>query len=142
MGIRFNNECLHLFVTYEIAEKLQEKNFESPYLAYFNKTRTKIPSLVLVNGGTPKEYFQSHIENFIPVPLYDQVINWLIKKHNIYLTVKVDQTLEPKYCYSISQYNESSEYEALWTNHVVNSDLYYKYNKALQDGILKALSII
>lgn len=64
---------------------------------------------------------------------------WLRDNHNIHVMIHLDQTMEPKYCYSIHKFIEE---EIEWENlleHCNYSDLYYTDVEALTDGLYYAL---
>jgi len=54
---------------------------------------------------------------------------WFRDNQNIYHSILVDQTMEPKFCYSISQYiSDQDGFE--WIDIVSSSDLYRTYEEA------------
>ena len=67
---------------------------------------------------------------------------WLRETHKIFLTIEVDQTMEPKFCYAISKYTETGE-SFEWIN-VERKEflLFYTYEEALEEGLQEALNLI
>jgi hypothetical protein len=72
-----------LFVSYKLAKVLKEKGFDEECIAYQNKDGTpqvgsilEVYNVILTRNGN-KNY------DTIPVPLYQQVIDWFREKHKI-----------------------------------------------------------
>ena len=98
----------HLFVPYDIALMAKEKGFNEQTLAYWNDGE------FYLNGSSPnkrdsdlkrlnetgfsiKKYDPSipYKELFFTAPLYQQLLDWLREKHDIYLWIEKNQT---NYC--------------------------------------------
>lgn len=61
--------------------------------------------------------------------LKTEFFKWVRDNHKIFCSINVDQTMEPKFCYSISKYI-SNDLINDWVNIVNNSDLYRTYEDA------------
>jgi hypothetical protein len=84
-------------------------------------------------------------QNIVVAPLQSDLHNWLMENFGIYVTIEVDQTMEPKFCYSIYQYKFDKKGYNEWRNLLhprVYSDLYYTYAEALEKGLEEALNNI
>ena len=93
-------------------------------------------------------------DNIVMLPTQSHLLKWLRDVHKIFVTVRVDSTLEPKFCYSlkwVTAYSDGS-FEWMSTNHqdyTYNgkpgqhfSDLFYTYEEALEEGLYEALHLI
>jgi len=83
---------------------------------------------------------KGYLETF-SAPTQSLLQRWLREVHNIFITIEVDCTLEPKFCYCISSYKEFGE----WKNEIETrhySDLERTYELALEEALKKALSLI
>lgn len=72
-----------LFVTYELSVKLKNKGFNEPCMKYFYTDKQ--------SHWAPNHRFANRniYENQYNQPLYQQVIDWLEEKHNIYISSHV-----------------------------------------------------
>lgn len=77
----------HLFVPYEIALTLKEKGFKG----------TTINSMYYhIHYKTLHDYsYFSVFENMLDAPIYQEVIDWFIEKHFIYIHTSLDSYREP-----------------------------------------------
>lgn len=73
----------HLFVPYELAKKLEEKEFIEPCFGVFNKLSSGKIDFI------HKKWGANGMQTLIPAPIYQQVIDWLEQKHNIYISSHV-----------------------------------------------------
>jgi len=73
------------FCTYEIAKQLKEFGFnERCFGCWENNTEYGIPFIVRYDLATP-EYYNLK-KDCIAAPLWQQVIDWLLETHNIFIT--------------------------------------------------------
>lgn len=71
----------HLFVPQEIAKTLIDKGFDEPCIAYFGMNHL-IGEIRL--SLADKEIKPSNFKDkFLATPLYQQVVDWFMNKHNI-----------------------------------------------------------
>lgn len=87
----------HVFVSYEIAKKLKQKGFDEPCLAYYLDKKF---IFFVLNIFEPIEltnsfYKEKTISVITTTPTYQQVIDWLFEKHNIWITIENHQHSEP-----------------------------------------------
>jgi hypothetical protein len=75
------------------------------------------------------------------VPLYQQTLKWFRDFYNLFGVINVDQTMEPKFCYSIYEYEPTQFFQG-WDEIVFNSDLYYTYEEAELECIRKLIEIV
>jgi len=84
-------------------------------------------------------FYKSNEDIEFYAPTQNQLKDWLRQKHNIFVDVFTDQTMEPKFCYKVSKYIDPFE----WKNyHNGYSDLFYDYNKCLEEALKVALGFL
>ena len=77
-------------------------------------------------------------EKHYAAPSREQLQVWL-QKQGIFVIVDVDQTMEPKFAYKINKHLGSGN----WNKHGSDwSDLYYRYEQALEEGLLEGLKLV
>lgn len=92
------------------------------------------------------------LENYIDVlkqsedilaPTYSKAFKWFRDKHNLYAEIKLDQTMEPKFCYSINWYKETKEHVE-WVNLTERDEFFleYAYEKAELNCLKKLIEIV
>jgi hypothetical protein len=116
------------FIPYEQALELKELGFDYYNIAWYAVIDEK-PRIVFLNYG-------GHWK--ICAPLYQQAFRWFRETHNLFSSVSVDQTMEPKFCYSLSKYADPYD----WTILVFNSELYYTYEEAELACLIKLIEIV
>ena len=114
------------FIPYEQALELKELGFDDYNIAWYAIVDEK-PKMVFLNYG-------SHL----CAPLYQQAFRWFREKHDLFSSVSVDQTMEPKFCYALSKY--AGPYD--WAILVFNSELYYTYEEAELACLNKLIEIV
>jgi hypothetical protein len=134
------------FIPYEQAVELKEIGFcEECFgcyqLAEFRDYRVglEVDNKIVLN--TLNGYRNYDNENQIPAPLYQQAFRWFREKYRLYSAVNVDQTMEPKFAYCISEYC-SNALTYGWNTIVFNSDLYYTYEEAELECLKKLIEIV
>lgn len=81
-----------LFVTYDIAKKLLTLKFNETCCRVYNVEVKKLGGI-----GDPiivDELIELSSKKFIRAPFYQQVINWLHEKHNIFVGVHYDSVIK------------------------------------------------
>ena len=144
----------NLFVPYEIALKLKEKGFDEPCFITLNPYRTIRDS----HRHNDSYYFHNSSslleEKCVAAPLYDQVIDWFIEKHNIEIdalryTYSGGKFQGKKYMWFVDEYDPhyNKEREAEDADWIVNHREGQGYDftsrkEALNAGILKAIELV
>jgi len=72
---------------------------------------------------------------------------WLRDEKQYYITIEVDQTTYPKFCFSISKFhgnpNDLTEQEWYWENIKINEfQTYRKYEDALEEALFYTLNLL
>ena len=79
------------FVPYDLALKIKEKGFDDPCLAGYLLNKDGITSLIGCGAlRFDTDGFVNPYSEILPAPLWQQVIDWLLKKHNIYVYIERD----------------------------------------------------
>jgi hypothetical protein len=128
------------FIPYEQALELKELGFDEHCLAFYGGDGdSKIYYNSLRNGsGDYVPYKASERHKWFGAPLYQQAFRWFREKHNLFSVIDVDQTMEPKFCYSLSKYADPYD----WAILVFNSELYYTYEEAELACLKKLIEIV
>jgi len=75
-------------------------------------------------------------EKHVAAPTREQLQKWL-RDRNVFVTIELDRTYEPKFVYSVDLYKEGGNWDKNLNKY---SDLYYTYEQALEDGLLEGLN--
>jgi len=136
----------NLFVSKEIAEKLEEKGFEESCFADYyvfgdNIAREgkygQTEEELFIIGEYPSledkiEELSLHAYHCTRVPLYQQVISWLLEKHQ--LLIVITSTSQESWQWHIQFPHETLD--ARWEQDFTD------YQEALEEGIKEALKLI
>jgi hypothetical protein len=120
------------FITYEIAKQLKDLGFDEPCLACYTAAETIQYPIGVSYDCQERTYYLS---GGILAPLYQQVVDWFIEKHNLH--IQVTSWIERGkivWYYSTTETGKASLFNCV---HV-----YEKSNLALEAGILKAIESI
>lgn len=130
------------FVTYEIALKLKELGFNDECLAcYTPHLRNGIFELISKGSSNEKSAFnerfvKANAVNGCSAPLWQQVIDWVREKQNIYINVEpITFDDEPTYVFEIINLKNG-----MLLNDINSS--FEDPNEAHEQAILKAIDII
>jgi hypothetical protein len=127
------------FVTYEIALALKELGFDKPCFATYKKNacHSKTPfeydidfhtKVEMSSGVIPKN--SDYINDWVSAPIYQQVIDWFIEKHDINIEVRKNY---PKHQYFYTVGGKTFQ-------HV--SGKFFLYRKAREQSILKGIELL
>ncbi len=124
------------FIPYEQALELKELGFDEPCFGFYDE------SLYFPNNENQYGTFcnQKLDPSSCSAPLYQQAFRLFRDSYNLFSTINVDKTMEPKFCYSIARYETSQFFEG-WYDEVFNSDLYYTQEEAELDLLKKLIEI-
>lgn len=124
----------NLFVPYELAKNLKEKNFNEDCFMVWTSNDNLIP------------YAQSgNNESNVDAPLYQQVTDWFRNKHQTFIDILTDCTSYPKYSFDIAKFtgNPKDLTERKWGWKIERAPYLYRgYYEALTEAIEKALKLI
>lgn len=143
----------NLFVPYEIALKLKEKGFDEECLGLYFEDESFSYDGEMYTLPTKNSNRQLG-DIWFAAPLYDQVIDWFIEKHNIEIdtiryTYSGGKFQGKKYMWYVDEYDPhyNEEREAENADWIVNHREAQGYDftsrkEALNVGILKAIELV
>jgi hypothetical protein len=125
-------------VSFELAKLLEEAGFE----LYCEYSYTKFGGEVLNPNIAIEQplYFPKHTK----APTLELAKKWMREKYEVFVDIHTDATSNPKFCYSIMQYNYN-EGDIHWDNFIAPmqySDLYREHEDALEAGLIKTCEIL
>lgn len=125
------------FIPYEQALEMKELGHDVLYSGeYFEMDGEKY---IIDDKDANDGWWLEHAEELnVNAVLYQQAFRWFREKHNLFSSVSVDQTMEPKFCYSLSKYADPYD----WAILVFNSELYYTYEEAELACLKKLIEIV
>ncbi len=136
------------FVTYDIALRLKALGFDQPCLAFYQMEYSEVtPQLVDDSYEYKMTGFMTCKNSEIPnhytsAPTLRQTFEWFRDNHNLFSTINIDQTMEPKFCYSIVKYNQYEDGQFDWQTIVFKSDLERSYPLAEVTCLEKLCDIV
>lgn len=120
------------FVTHEIALKLKELGFnDTCFGCWESNTEFHIPFTVGNDLDKPNQF--NSIENCIAAPLWQQAIDWLIKKHD--LLIRIDKVKKGW----IWNWSNLGNWNYLYPE---VQHTYKTYEECLKEAVLEAINII
>ena len=133
-------------ITYKTAVLARAKGFDIPVSEFFLIEKEEL----YTDGDIIEVANHNEFPDVISAPTQSVLQQWLREVHKIFLTVYVDCTMEPKFCYNIKWYKRdfewfttsNEEYSFDGKPGYTYSDLYYKYEQTLEDGLYEALHLI
>lgn len=79
-------------------------------------------------------------EKHYAAPTHEELHKWL-RDRKVFITVEVDQTLEPMFYYLISRFFETSQ-DLIWGNYDPSGTaLFYKYEQAIDEALMEGLKL-
>lgn len=103
----------HLFVPYEIAKILEEKGFDEKCIAHHVFEQPNNNYVFQVGC-----YFYREVKpNYTLAPLYQQVVDWFLDKHKIYITEKANTLLTHFSCkvWKSERIGDTANQQGKWT---------------------------
>ncbi len=132
----------HLFVPYELALVVKEREFDEPCLAMYTEEGKRLTYTSVPLNNT-NSFWKSSPSEVIPAPTFQQVQDWLREKHNIEIYCpnyyKNSKGYKPQYECRIND-------NQLGTGLIAGSSegvlLFSNYYEALTKAIEEALKLI
>lgn len=125
---------MNRFLKYDRCFTLKSLGYDEECFAYYENNGITVTFPTTSANGWKWVGNEIIPTNNIKAPQFSEVFRWFREKHNIFHTIQVDQTMEPKFCFSISIYKES-ELSAGWENPIHSSDLFYTYEEAEEECV-------
>lgn len=126
------------YVSLEVAKLLKEKGYDEYCGAYYH--------LYWMSECTEDEIFEVSSSNYfknsnnvyrVGAPTLYEASKWLRENHNIHIDVKCTA-----YCKPLNRCDYICEIFALSSHQFIDTEIYHKYEEALNAGILEALKLI
>jgi hypothetical protein len=124
------------FVPYELASRMKQLGFDEPCFAWYDGRYT---------SSINKDYCKNSEEwlNTIhcAAPLFQQAFRWFRESYNLFCEINVDKTTEPKFAFTIKEY-ESAQFLEGFGEDVLSEYLYYKHEDAELACLEKLIEIV
>jgi hypothetical protein len=78
---------------------------------------------------------------WVRAPTFSQAFRWFREKYNLFHEINVDKTTEPKFAYTIIEYELAQFFEG-FKEDVLAEYLYYKYEEAELACLEKLIEIV
>lgn len=128
-----------LLVPYELALKLKEKGFDDETLfQYYEDRNGNILLEPTTLSHTEKEL--RNLSLLAPAPLYQQVLNWFRKKHNLHIIIDL-QVCNPTHWYFRIDDIQQNDFIYHSEDHQVIFEI-ENYDEALNESIKTAIEFI
>jgi hypothetical protein len=125
------------FILYEQALDLKKLGFDEEGFGRFRKGKFQLNTL-----GKPHKYNSNPIvPGDVVAPTYSQVFRWFRDNYNLFCEINIDETMEPKFAYTIKEY-ESTQFFEGFKEDILSEYLYYKYEEAELECLKKLIEIV
>ena len=126
------------FIPHEQSIALKRLGFDDECVGYYSPDMDG--KYYLFTSSTDNtNRMEKYNPNVCPAPLYQQAFRWFREKYDLYSTTEVDQTMEPKFCYSLSKYKGDFQWDNILPTY---SELYYTYEEAELACLKKLIEIV
>jgi hypothetical protein len=119
------------FVIYPLALKMKQLGFDEPCLACYYNAGEKLDI---------DEYVR-HGQYTVLAPLFQQAFRWFRENYNLFCEINIDKTMEPKFAYTIMEY-ESAQFFEGFNEDILSEYLYYKHEEAELACLEKLIEIV
>lgn len=129
---------------YKEAFFLKELGFDEPSIGYFTMATGK---LISSSGYASSEFTKVKLsdihKDYCLAPTYGQAFKWFRDNHGLYAEIELDQTMEPKFCFSINWYKET-DLTVEWINMTDRPEFFleYSYEKAELSCLRRLIEIV
>jgi len=121
------------FVPYELALRMKALNFDEPCLAGYS-----------TSSGNLEHYSRPLVtkDSFtVDAPTWQSAFRWFRDNYNLFCEINVDKTMEPKFAFTIKEY-ESAQFLEGFGEDVLSEYLYYKHEEAEVACLEKLIEIV
>lgn len=122
------------YVSLEVAKLLKEKGFNDVCDRCYYIEDEEIAPLFY---GTYQNEGELYVPGHLAAPTLYEASKWLRENHNIHIDVKCTA-----YCKPLNRCDYICEIFALSSHQFIDTEIYHKYEEALNAGILEALKMI
>jgi hypothetical protein len=131
-------------ILYPEAQELQQLGFDDICFGYYRSVLGK-PEVELIIRQTPPRFYHLMAipEHFdVLAPTYSQAFEFFEETYGLFCTINVDQTMEPKFCYSIVEFIVDKDGFFEWETPAPSTYLYYTRGEAELDCLVKLIEIV
>ena len=130
------------FVPYGLAVKLKKLGFNLPCYMYIytGDTGNNYDHYLEVKPSDSRDW-NSKSDLCVSRPTFSQAFRWFRDNYNLFCEINVDKTMEPKFAYTIKEY-ESAQFFEGFKEDILSEHLYYKYEEAELACTEKLIEII
>ena len=121
------------FVPYQQALELKELGFDEPCLGFYLHSNQHF--------GYNSKPFVTNDSFTLDAPTFSQAFRWFRAKYNLFCEINVDKTMEPKFAFTIKEY-ESAQFLEGFKEDVLSEYLYYKHEEAELACLIKLIEIV
>jgi hypothetical protein len=120
------------FAPYNRALKLKQLGFDGPCFGRYYNEEFELDYGV---------WNSLDVEHIIATPTFSQAFRWFRENYNLFHEINVDKTTEPKFAYTIIEYELAKFFEG-FKEDVLAEYLYYKYEEAELACLDKLIEIV
>jgi len=126
------------------ARELKDLGFEEICFGHYHSELSSSEVELIIKQTPPRFYHLITIpENFdILAPTYSQAFRFFEETYGLFCTINVDQTMEPKFCYSIVEFIVDKDGFFEWETPAPSTYLYYTRGEAELDCLVKLIEIV
>jgi hypothetical protein len=130
------------FVSYELAVKLKTLGFNWPCYVYIytGDTGNNYDHYLEVKPSDSKDW-NGKSDLCVSRPTFSQAFRWFRDNYNLFCEINVDKTMEPKFAFTIKEY-ESTQFLEGFGEDVLSEYLYYKHEEAELACLQKLVEIV
>lgn len=125
------------YVSLEVAKMLKEKGFNEYCGAYYHLNWEDMTEEECFEVAPNYDFRNKDNGYRVGAPTLYEAQKWLRQKHNIHLDVRCIC-----YCKPLNRYDYSCEIFSFSNREYSDTQIYHKYEEALNAGILEALKLI
>ncbi len=119
------------FLPYDLALRMKQLGFEEPCLACYYNAGEKLDI----------DEYVGHGQYTVLAPLFQQAFRWFRENYNLFHEINIDKTMEPKFAYTIIEY-ESAQFFEGFEEDILSEHLYYKHEEAELACLEKMIEIL
>jgi hypothetical protein len=129
------------FIPYELALRMKQLGFDEDCCkyVYVGDTGINVDHYLEVEPSKAKNYNKDGL--CISQPLFQQAFRWFRENYNLLCEINIDKTMEPKFAYTIMEY-ESAQFFEGFNEDILSEYLYYKHEEAELVCLEKLIEIV
>jgi hypothetical protein len=139
------NNLKDIFVPYAESMELKQLGFEEECLGAWGEWGFMTPNDVsslsdyIIQEDLDERWIEE--DNVCLAPTYSQAFRWFRENYNLFHEINVDKTMEPKFAYTIIEY-ESAQFVEGFKEDTLSEHLYYNHEEAELACVRKLIEIV